>query len=149
PIRMISGSIKNGMNFLNLDELDKKFSDINKMIDYAVLHIEMTRMLSLPEEELPNSTCNTSLLNCIKYAIATYPFQSQKLSASINILSGNVDFLINLNEKLVIHIFYCLIRNAIFSINAGEVAISLESEAHKRVAVRFMAPFVLQEKKSF
>jgi len=105
---------------LNASEIiNAETSYANAMIDMLLIKVDSPAIKSA-EHKL------CSISECIKKAIFRYPFKSKEQAALIN-WQENKDFLFMGNELLTIHVFFNLIKNALYqieAINKGMIFIS-------------------------
>jgi nitrogen-specific signal transduction histidine kinase len=128
-IRAAAGSIKKNLSSVEANAIEKNLSSINKMLDYATLHLEMIKTVSGSVEEYPCNISSFFILNCINEAIRNYPFPSQKCLLNISLSESMTDFSVVGNRSLILHVFYCLIRNAInaiYNCENAQTTITLE-----------------------
>lgn len=101
---------------------------ISSEIDYANTIIDMLLIKAGRENYLLNCTLEQcSMADCLKEAIARYPFQSPQARAAVN-WEGNFEFM---GSKLLMqHILFNLLKNALYVIatsQRGEISIWTES----------------------
>jgi hypothetical protein len=151
-IRSIIGNLKKNLSHMEKDAIDIKLKNINKIIDYATVHIEMTRTLFSPIENYPSAITNFSILSCIQEAIQNYPFPSQKCITHITVLKPEMDFQVIANKHLTIHILFCLIKNivnTIYSLEHAQATIALTKESRNSIICFRIPNTTLDEKNHF
>lgn len=106
-------------NKLSLTSVEKTLSIIDKKINHTATLLNMVYFITCPRSSWPKTITTCSILNCIHNAFQQYPFISEKYVSLIKLEESAVDFLFAGNEELLSVVFYCLIRNAIISLNQG------------------------------
>lgn len=125
-------------NNLPIHKIRKSHYDILKnipeSIDYetkaANTFIDMTLMQTSIDSIDKKSFKVCSIKECIEQAIIRYPFSSEK-QKSLLAFDNSEDFLFIGNQTYVIHIFFNLIKNALFFIEAeqkGEIRIWIKKK---------------------
>jgi hypothetical protein len=129
----IKSSVGNIRSILNITEekpsIEKSLNDITQMAGYAMIHLELSDILSSPPEKYSSIVSNFSALHCVNEAINFYPYTSFKQKEFIKILTPVEDFFIDSSEKIIKNIFYCIIKNglqAIYNKGDGNIFILFE-----------------------
>jgi hypothetical protein len=121
----IKSTVGNIKSILNTTEkkssIEKSLNNITQMAGYAMIHLELSNILSSSPEKYFSIVSNFSALHCVNEAINFYPYTSFKQKEFIKILTPVEDFFIDSSEKIFKNIFYCIIKNGLQSIyNKGD-----------------------------
>jgi signal transduction histidine kinase len=151
-IRSLTGNIRNNLSNLEQDAIHSKLKSIDKMLDYAIAHVELTRM-RFSTIVNNGSSEEFSILNCINGSLENYPFPSQKCLSHIVIIRPVQDFNVYGNRQIISHLLSCLLKNAvhaIYGLEHAQTSITINKEnASQQVFFRIPNDAPLNENNPF
>lgn len=113
----------------HLRKMETILDDIIKESHHSLTIIDMLMANAANEHNNPDSFSNYSISNCIHEVLERYPFKSGQ--KEIIAFSAETDFLTYGDPILMTHVFFNLLKNALYAISAnhskGDITIKLET----------------------